>query len=371
MQWGYKMRSFTGREGFVWWNGVVEDTSDPLFMGRCRVRIFGFHTDDVAELPTNTLPWAYPMQPLTSAALSGIGTSPTGLLAGSHVFGFFRDGEEAQEPVMMGSFAGIPMDAADANLGFSDPSERYPATLDNVKAGKFPIGVSVIKESDTNRLARNDAVNTASGTVVAKKASEVLRNISSTPNIKEGKSQWSEPVTPYAAVYPKNHVQFTESGHIKEYDDTHGSERIHEYHASGSFTEIGNGWQNNPDGTRVQKIVGDDYEICLGSKKIYIAGKAGLNVVVDGPMNLTVKGNGSNIEIDGTINIFAKSDVNLQCDGKFKASAQQMEFYSMTDMAFSGKTISLISDGSVGVIGDVIELNSGSPVIRPAKVVLQ
>ena len=152
------MRGFLGREGFVWWHGVVEDNADPLFLGRCRVRIFGFHAEDKGELPTGALPWAYPMQPLTSAALSGIGVSPTGLLVGSHVFGFFRDGEEAQEPVMMGSFAGIPMDAADANLGFSDPSERYPATLDDVEAGKFPIGVSVIEESDTNRLARNDAV---------------------------------------------------------------------------------------------------------------------------------------------------------------------------------------------------------------------
>lgn len=365
------MRSFSGREGFVWWNGVVEDTNDPLFMGRCRVRIFGFHSDDIVELPVDALPWAYPMQPLTSAAISGIGTSPTGLLAGSHVFGFFRDGEEAQEPVMIGSFAGIPTQAADASSGFSDPNERYPAKIDDAKLGKFPLGVSFVGESDTNRLARNESQDTLNETVVAKKISEVVKDIASAPNIKAGSSKWSEPATPYAAVYPKNHVLFTESGHIKEYDDTPGAQRIHEYHASGTFTEVGNGWQNNPDGTRVQKIVGDDFEICLGNKKIYIAGKAGLNVVVDGAMNLTVKGNGSNIEIDGTINIFAKSDVNLQCAGNFKASAKQMEFFSEGMMAFSGSTISLLSDGSVGLIGANIELNSGSADLRPSKVVLQ
>lgn len=365
------MKTFTGKEGFVWWHGVVEDTADPLFLGRCRVRIFGFHSENKAELPTTALPWAYPMQPLTSAALSGIGTSPTGLLAGSHVFGFFRDAEDAQDPVMMGSFGGYPQREADTSVGFADPSGRYPAKAEDVESGLFPIGVSVIKETDTNRLARNDADVVGEGTVVQKKIVEAKQNIQSTPGIKDGKSQWSEPTTPYNAVYPKNHVLYTESGHIKEYDDTPGAERIHEYHKSGTFTEVGNGWETSPDGTRVQKIVGDDYEICLGNKKVYIGGKEGLNVVVDGPVNLTINGNGSNIQIDGNINIFAKAEVNLQCEGKFRASGKQMEFFAADSIAFSGKTVEFISDGSVAVIGSRIELNSGQPSLRPSKVQLQ
>ena len=83
------MKEFAGREGFYWWHGVVEDIGDPLRLGRCRVRIFGYHTDNLLDLPTADLPWAYPMQPITSATISGIGQSPTGLLVGSHVFGFF------------------------------------------------------------------------------------------------------------------------------------------------------------------------------------------------------------------------------------------------------------------------------------------
>ena len=31
---------------FVWWQGVVEDRDDPLKLGRCRVRIVGYHTDE-------------------------------------------------------------------------------------------------------------------------------------------------------------------------------------------------------------------------------------------------------------------------------------------------------------------------------------
>ena len=167
------MKEFMGKDGFVWWHGVVEDINDPLMIGRCRVRVFGFHTQDILTLPTKDLPWAYPMQPITSAAMSGIGTSPTGLLNGSHVMGFFRDGNDAQQPVMLGSFAGIPQDPPKENTGFNDPEMIYPthhllgATAntnwipeeyadayrrDQTKYNKST--ESLIGESDVNRLAR-------------------------------------------------------------------------------------------------------------------------------------------------------------------------------------------------------------------------
>ena len=80
---------------FIWWTGVVEDRIDPLKLGRCRVRILGYHSDkkDVDHIPTNTLPWATPSQPITSAAMNGIGSTPTGPVEGTWVFGFFRDGK--------------------------------------------------------------------------------------------------------------------------------------------------------------------------------------------------------------------------------------------------------------------------------------
>ena len=40
------METFFGKQGFIWWQGVVEDIEDPLKLGRCRVRIFGFHVPD-------------------------------------------------------------------------------------------------------------------------------------------------------------------------------------------------------------------------------------------------------------------------------------------------------------------------------------
>ena len=92
----------------VWWSGVVENRDDPEKLGRCKVRIFGYHTDDITILPTKDLPWAIPIQPITSAAASGVGTTPIGIVTGSWVVGWFLDGDEAQQPVMMGTIAGKP-----------------------------------------------------------------------------------------------------------------------------------------------------------------------------------------------------------------------------------------------------------------------
>lgn len=95
-------------ENNIWWTGVVENRDDPEKLGRCKVRIFGYHIDDTNLLPTKDLPWAIPLQPITSAATSGIGNTPVGIVPGSWVVGFFLDGKEAQQPVIMGTIAGKP-----------------------------------------------------------------------------------------------------------------------------------------------------------------------------------------------------------------------------------------------------------------------
>ena len=93
---------------FVWWMGVVEDRDDPEKLGRCRVRIFGYHTDDKSLLPTSDLPWATPVQPITSASISGIGGTPVGVVPGAWVAGWFLDGKNAQQPVIFGTIPGKP-----------------------------------------------------------------------------------------------------------------------------------------------------------------------------------------------------------------------------------------------------------------------
>jgi len=124
------MAYFMGKGGFVWWQGVVEDRHDPLYLGRCKVRVLGWHSENKNDQPTEGLPWAYPVAPITSASQTGVGTSPLGPVEGTWVVGFYRDGEAGQEPVFFGTLGGIPeLDAKGVNndgtavggQGFLDP----------------------------------------------------------------------------------------------------------------------------------------------------------------------------------------------------------------------------------------------------------
>lgn len=100
------------------YQGVVENRNDPFELGRCQVRVAGLHTHDKIDLPTEDLPWAYPMQPVTSAAMSGIGQSPVGPVEGTWVVVMFRDDDE-QYPIILGTIGGIPQ--ATANNVDLDP----------------------------------------------------------------------------------------------------------------------------------------------------------------------------------------------------------------------------------------------------------
>jgi len=102
------MRNFIGQDGFVWWIGVVEDINDPLTLGRCKVRCFGYHPAKATSLvPTEDLPWALSIHPLNTPNLYA---SPK---VGEWVFGFFLDSLSAQEPAILGYLPAIPQNASE------------------------------------------------------------------------------------------------------------------------------------------------------------------------------------------------------------------------------------------------------------------
>lgn len=113
------MENFLGKDGFNWWYGVVEDTNDPAKLGRCKVRIFGWHTDNLQELPTSALPWAQPLNPPNNSK----SFAPPRL--GDYVMGFFSDGMSGQAPVLMGIFPGLDA-APDPSKGFAPHSSLVP-----------------------------------------------------------------------------------------------------------------------------------------------------------------------------------------------------------------------------------------------------
>jgi len=114
-----------GHDNFIWWIGVVEDRVDPLNIGRCKVRIFGSHTDNLQLIPTSTLPWATPLYPVNSSKSF---SSP---MEGDYVFGFFLDGLSSQAPAMIGVFpAIIQTDNPPQGVGFNSNAKYVvPSTV--------------------------------------------------------------------------------------------------------------------------------------------------------------------------------------------------------------------------------------------------
>jgi len=174
--------------------------------------------------------------------------------------------------------------------GFIDPNAQYPTP-------------EYSNKSDTNKLAQGDSV----GTVVQDKNKDRMTG-AKLPN---GDS-WQQPESPFKGKYPFNKVHQTESGHIVEFDDTPGSERIHVYHKSGTFMEI------DPNGSIVTRCQGSDYKIVDKNGYISIRGKA--NVSIDGTCNISVGGD-CNLEVVGSAYINSTNDIEVNASGRLKLTA--------------------------------------------------
>ena len=124
--------NFIGRDGFKWWIGQIGPEScqgDQInergnaWGNRIRVRIMGYHPQNPIELPDNQLPWAQVLLPSTAGTGGGGMVRSIRLTPGDSVFGFFLDGDDAQQPVILGAF-GRP--SFDTKLGpYKQPFQPY------------------------------------------------------------------------------------------------------------------------------------------------------------------------------------------------------------------------------------------------------
>ncbi len=152
---------------------------------------------------------------------------------------------------------------------------------------------------------------------------------------------------PNKSVYPSNHVYRSESGHVMEYDDTEGGERIHQYHKKGTFYEI------QPDGTRVTKVVGDDYEIFMKGK----------NVVIEGNMNLTVKGD-VRLFVENNLYQEVKGNYHLRVDGdmvtKIQGNEQKVVLTNQATQINKNRSTRITGNDKHETVGDTHSTYTGT-----------
>ena len=103
---------------------------------------------------------------------------------------------------------------------------------------------------------------------------EIVRDPVTNEILSQGRARWKEPqpISLYGAVYPYNHVQLSESGHLIEIDDTPNNERLHRYHRTGTYEEIGS------LGQRVVKVVNENFHMGLNNDYTSIKGSKYLNI---------------------------------------------------------------------------------------------
>ena len=325
----------------LWFIGVVENRNDPRKEGRVQVRAFSVHGTN-AQVPTDSLPWAicisgsydpnYPIPPLNA-----------------WVFGFFIDGRDAQQPMILGL---IPTQMT----GLVDPVANGWGAIPgkNVNLDSQGSRATDFGQPQNSRKARGeDTQNTG---VLMQEVNRLIADFSSAVDglvIKE-------PPPAYNTEYPYNRVIETAGGHTVELDDSPGGERITIYHSEGAFIEIDNNGMMNI------KAVGDLY---LGSMKNVVIIAEGRQLVkikgdaivsVDGNMLHEVNGDMRQV-VRGNYELSVAGQLNLNASEEIQARAAKVRIEANVEgiNIKAGKKINMQS-------GQTFSIKSGTGILQEA-----
>ena len=118
----------------VWRENIIcapfEDKNENKGWGRrYKVRILGIHDQGETKIPSDKLPWAQVMYPVTAGGfLAGSGQTPN-LRQGNMVFGFFMDGPQMQVPIIMGVLGNNAKNVMAATTGDNRVTNEQPGSL--------------------------------------------------------------------------------------------------------------------------------------------------------------------------------------------------------------------------------------------------
>lgn len=116
----------------------------------------------------------------------------------------------------------------------------------------------------------------------------------------------SEMPPSYAPKYPFNDAKATASGHLIEYDDTPGAERIQITHRTGTHIEM------RPDGATKYKSVKNRQDVTIGDHEMIIQGD--FNITVDGGSKIYIRNGSLEIQSDYGTAVNVKGELKVSAD---------------------------------------------------------
>ena len=279
----------------LWFVGVVENRNDPRKEGRVQVRAFSVHGTN-AQVPTESLPWAvcisgsydpnYPIPPLNA-----------------WVFGFFIDGRDAQQPMILGL---IPTQMT----GLIDPVANGWGVIPTENVNLDSQGSRAVDygQPSNSRKARGEDIQNTD--ILFQEVNRLTADFSS---VEEG-LKIDEPSPGYNAIYPYNRVIETAGGHSIELDDSPGGERVRIWHSKGAYIEM------HQSGAVVLKAAND---LWLGAEgNICIVSKTRQLVKVEGDAVLSVDGNMA-FEVNGDMRQVVRGNYELSVGGQLNLNGSE------------------------------------------------
>lgn len=178
---------FLGAGGFHWWVGQImddakwrENIKDKKISGagevpgwgyRYKVRIIGLHDKEEETVPSDQLPWAQVMYPITAGGGQAGARQTPNLRQGNFVFGFFLDGAEQEVPVIMGVLGNNAQTTLKKETGTT--ASNFAGTSGYAKGEKPD---PALKVSDEYILTDNATFKEDSTTVHLLQTADVKRN---------------------------------------------------------------------------------------------------------------------------------------------------------------------------------------------------
>ena len=327
--------------------GVVENNVDERLEGRVQVRAFGVH-GTVQQVPTEDLPWAT----LIHGSYDPNGEIPS---LNSFVFGFFVDGRDAQQPMILGL---IPTQMTERINPDVTGWGKIPETNSRILS-KRSLSPDIGQPSNS-RLARGEYIEE---TYVLQQEMSRVKDIpiaDSNPDKAESSDRefFAEPAPAYNTQYPFNRVIET-ANHSIELDDTPGAERITIYHGEGSYIAI------DARGSTTHKSKSDKFQFNDRNNYVYVKGR---NIVtIEGDSQVYVKGNKieeitgdliQNVRGNHLLSVGGQSTLNASEEVQIRGAKLRLESNVENINLNANKSVNLKSVESINIKSETIYIDA-------------